>query len=240
MTFSQSALSVSESDSAPPDVCVQLLGTLERSVSVSIQVMQESATLQDFTIRDTTFTFDAESPNPQCFQLGVSEDGLLEDDELFSMLLSSPDDVVDIGIGTLEVTILDSSELVTGFVSPTDSVTEGGLFMACVEIVSGELAQLFALPLSVQPTDGQGKSGTDTEFFIRRENGMHKQCTYFLLPFLLYMNIAITKNVLKVLFRVGGEPSSGGISPPPLCINPCKYEMHGTMVHYLHALNTST
>ena len=182
VTFSQSALSVSESDSAPPDVCIQLLGTLERSVSVSIQVMQESATLQDFTIRDTTFTFDAESPNPQCFQLGVSEDGLLEDDELFSMLLSSPDDVVDIGIGTLEVTILDLSELVTGFVSPTDSVSEGGVFMACVEIVSGELAQLFVLPMSVQPTDGQGKSGINTGFFSGEgkwnAQTIHLQCSY--------------------------------------------------------------
>lgn len=147
---------MSESDSAPPDVCVQLLGTLAISVTISIQVLEGSATLQDFTIRDTNFTSDADSPNPQCFQLGINEDGLLEDDEVFSVMLSSPDDVVDIDIGSLEVTVQDSSELEVGFVSPNDSVAEGGMFMACVEIVSGQLAQLFVLPLSVQPVDGQG------------------------------------------------------------------------------------
>ena len=47
-------------------------------------------------------------------------------------------------------------------------------------------------------------------FWLGRGNGMHKQCTCILLPFLP----AITKNVSKVLFRIGREMSAG-ISPLP-------------------------
>ena len=40
---------------------------------------------------------------------------------------------------------------------------------------------------------------------------MHKQCTCFLLPFLLGMKLSHTKkNVLKVLFGIGEETSARG------------------------------
>ena len=48
--------------------------------------------------------------------------------------------------------------------------------------------------------------GSIRDFFLGRRNGRHKQCTCFLLPFLL----VITKNVLKVLFNLGGGGGGGG------------------------------
>ena len=65
--------------------------------------------------------------------------------------------------------------------------------------------------------------GKDFFFFLLgRGNGMHKQRTCFLLPY-LYVSL---KNVIKVLFRIGGGGGGGGGQlegyPPPLCINPCR------------------
>lgn len=146
-----------ETASLPAVVCIVLQGSLGIPVSVNVDFLEGSATFQDFSNRDTSLTFEAGSVGPQCIELDILVDGLLENEEQFSISLSSPNEVVDIVNGSLQVTVQDSTELEVGFVSPDGTVTEGETFMACVRIVSGQLAEQFVLPLSVEVSEGQGK-----------------------------------------------------------------------------------
>jgi hypothetical protein len=146
-----------ENDFPPPDVCVLLEGSLGISVSVSIQIEEGTATFEDFTNRDSALTFSADSGNLQCFELNISEDEFLENPEQFGIELFSPDDMVDVVNGSLAVTVEDSSEVVLGFANVTGSITEGGIFMACAQVFSGELAEQVVLTLNVQPSEGQGE-----------------------------------------------------------------------------------
>lgn len=147
-----------EDSVAPLVVCIELQGSLEVSVLVDIEFQTDTATSQDFTNSDSVngFTFNAGSENSRCFQVIIEEDELLENEEFFRIILSSPDEEVDIEDGIVEVTILDTSELVVGFESTSDSISEGGSLSICIRIFSGRLADEFVLPLKVDLSSGQG------------------------------------------------------------------------------------
>ena len=138
------------------DLCVELQGLLGRTIAVNIEFLEQSASFQDFTNRDTTINFNAGDIALICIQLGASMDDILENDEVFSARLSSLDNSVDIVNGSIEVTIRDSSEVVVGFDSPSESVVEGSTFSVCVRIFSGRLAEQIELPLIIVPEDGAG------------------------------------------------------------------------------------
>lgn len=140
-------------------MCVQLTGQLEIPITAAISFEENTATSQDHSNTNRNLTFDSGSSNPQCFLLVIVDDGLLESEEVFGITLSSPDSEVDIVNGSALVTILDSSELTVGFTSATGTVTEGEVFLACVDITAGQLAELFSLVLLVEASTGQGIHG---------------------------------------------------------------------------------
>ncbi len=155
--FSEPAYTVLEDDPAPVEVCVVLLGELGISVTVDLEFTEDTATLADFSNTDMSLLFSNTSTNSQCFELNITVDDLLENDEVFNIALSSLDDVVEIVTRNIEVIVQDTSQLVVGFETPTGSVVEGGMFSACVRIVNGQLSDEFVLPLRVQSLVGQGK-----------------------------------------------------------------------------------
>ena len=147
--FNESTYTVTEGTLTPTQVCVELTGELGISVTINVDFTEDTASSQDFSHTDLTLTFDGSTSSSQCFELNITIDTLLEEDETFNIQLSSPDDVVDIVGETSTVTILDSTELLVGFVTPNRTVAEGGTFLACVMIFSGQLAPGFTLPLRV-------------------------------------------------------------------------------------------
>lgn len=156
--FAGSTFTVTEGSLELTEVCVELQGDLGISITVNINFAEDTASFQDFTNMNTNFTFSSTSSNPQCLELDIISDDLLESEERFNIELSSPDSgVVEIVGGNAEVIVLDSSELVVGFVSPNGTVTEGGMFSACVRIFSGGLAEQFILPLTIEVSAGQGE-----------------------------------------------------------------------------------
>jgi hypothetical protein len=147
---------IMENDPTPTSLCVELSGELEIFVIASLSFIENTANNGDYANMNLTITFDSASSDSRCFPLVISEDGLLENDELFSISLSSADSKVDVENGSAQVTVLDSSELEVGFESALGIVTEGEVFMACVNITAGQLAEQFTLILSVQSLSGQG------------------------------------------------------------------------------------
>ena len=158
MLFSRTTYREMEDSAAPLEVCVELQGSLEVSVLIDIEFQTDTATSQDFTNFNsvTGFTFNAGSVTTQCLQLVIEEDGVLENEEVFRIILSSPDEEVDIEDGVVEVTILDTSELIVGFESTSEAITEGGSLSICISIFSGRLANEFVLPLVIDIASGQG------------------------------------------------------------------------------------
>ena len=155
VAFSQTTLTVMET-TPPVTMCVQLTGELEIAITAAVSFEDNSATSDDHGNTNITFTFTSGSSDPQCLQLTLIEDGLLENEELFTISLSSPDIEVDVVNGSVVVTLQDSSELSVGFQSAPDVITEGEVLMACVNISSGQLAGSFSLALRVEVSTGQG------------------------------------------------------------------------------------
>ena len=134
----------------PLDVCVELLGTLERSISVNLDVENIDTTTQDFINTQETFNFGIRASDEQCFQLVINTDDIIENDERFTIVLSSPMDVVDVISENAPVMIIqDSSMLEVGFSSVRPSVTEGESFLACMRISMGRLSEDFQLPVNI-------------------------------------------------------------------------------------------
>ena len=157
--FTQTSYLILENSLEELSVCVQLLGELELSIRIDISVNEGTATTDDYSTANTvfSFTFDAGLANMQCLEVVIMEDSLLENDESFSLVLSSQvDDVVNIVNGTALVTIQDSSELVIGFENITYNVTEGNELEFCVVTLIGSLDVQFSLPLNIIVLNGQG------------------------------------------------------------------------------------
>ena len=125
-------------------------------VTINTSFSEGTATSADYSNTDTSVTFSGGSSNTQCQVLSIVEDELLENDEVFTITLSSTDSAVYFGNATTIVTIQDSTQLLVGFVNTTGSVTEGGSYSACVSIFSGQLSNEVALTLNVQAASGQG------------------------------------------------------------------------------------
>ena len=149
MAFSEVPSVITE-DQGPVNMCIELTGTLLRSVVVNINLNSFGTTPDDFSITQQTILFESGGTNPQqCIQLVANPDILLENDESFNIMLSSTDDAVDVVDDTAEVTIQDSSTLRLGFSQVPDFVEEGDMFTACVSIFEGSLSDQFQLPISL-------------------------------------------------------------------------------------------
>ena len=154
--LSETSYTVSEGNPAQTEVCVQLIGELAIEVFATLTFSEDTATLDDYSNTDTIFTFDSGSVSPQCLQLDITVDDLLENDEKFDVTLSSPDDAVDVLVADAEVTIQDASVLEVGFVSADGNVTEGGTYLACVGIFAGTLDEGFVFNFNVEVLAGGG------------------------------------------------------------------------------------
>jgi hypothetical protein len=153
--FNQTFLSVMEEDSV--EVCIDIEGELAITVTLNAVFQDGSASAPaDYMSTEQAFSFSGMLPNGQCLMVMVAQDDFLEQDEVFMISLSSPNDVVDIVNGIVEVTILDGSELTVGFVSVEDEVLEGETLMSCVRIVNGRLADNFSLLLNIVAALGEG------------------------------------------------------------------------------------
>lgn len=137
----------------PIEVCVELLGMLERAVTVNVEVQDINTTRLDFNNTEEgegALVFGNGTASEQCFQLLISADNIIENDESFSLVLSSPIDAVEVITESAPVIIIqDSSTLEVGFSTVPTSVIEGESFMACARINMGGLSEGFQLPVNV-------------------------------------------------------------------------------------------
>ena len=161
MSFNQPSYNVIENDSGLVQACIVLEGDLGIQISVDVAFFDGSATSQDYNAnenRPIQTTFGPQETDPQCFSLDITSDNLLESAEVFTMQLSSSNDAVEIGTPSVEVIILDSSEVLVGFVNTTEVITEGDSLLVCVGIITGELTQSVSLDLGIQLIADQGES----------------------------------------------------------------------------------
>ena len=202
ITFNEVPSVVTE-DQGPVNVCVELLGTLQRSVTMNINLNNIGTTPDDFSIDQLTVIFGNGGTNPQCIQLVANPDVLLESDENFSIILSSTDDAVDIVDGTAVVTIQDSSTLRLGFSQVPESVEEGEVFSACVNIIEGSLSGQFQLPISIVSLSGPGSYAESCTLYKQLLQGFveYLQSVAKVMP-LLYTSLLIISSPLPPVYIV--------------------------------------
>lgn len=106
--FSQSIYSVSEADGFV-QVCVILQSETqtERSVTIGITVIPETATADDFSANDETQVLFL-GVGMMCFNISITSDLILEETERFSLVIVDSDPSVNVTQRSAVVIIADS------------------------------------------------------------------------------------------------------------------------------------
>ena len=151
VSFDQTSYTVVENSTTPTRVCILLNGALERSVQVNVNFVDINTTADDHSNTEIILSFDSQSENPQCFELSINSDDVFENTEVFSIQLSTLDDVINIPNDIAEVIISDSSLITIGFTNETLPASEGEMVRVCVAVFGGSLSELVTLSLTVIP-----------------------------------------------------------------------------------------
>ena len=151
VSFNQTSYTVVENSATPIRVCILLNGTLERSVQVNVNFVDINTTADDHSNTEIILSFDSQSENLQCFELSINSDDIFENTEVFSIQLSTLEDVINIPNDIAEVIISDSSLITIGFTNETLPASEGDTVRVCVAVFSGSLSELVTLSLTVMP-----------------------------------------------------------------------------------------
>ena len=142
---------MSESSGSVP-VCVQALGDLQREVELTITASPLSALPdQDYTFLDDVATF-SPGVSQQCFNFTVSEEGLVEGDELVMVSLGQSS-VADIAMPSVMVLIQDSSNVSFTFEMESYNISESETVNICV-VLQGMSAREITILISL---DGTGE-----------------------------------------------------------------------------------
>ena len=153
--FEDTIYSVSESEGSV-EVCVERdeQVILDRPVSVSINTMAVSATLNDdFISTNAMLTFTSAGSNRQCTDIVIEMDSVVESQEVFAVNLVGVDEAARVVTPTVDVVIEDASTLRAMFQSSTPQVTEGGSVDVCVELLD-PITRSVQVSLLVEGSDG--------------------------------------------------------------------------------------
>ena len=153
--FESTSYNVSESDGSV-EVCVvrDQQATLDRPVSVSINTVAGSATLnEDFTDTNAELTFSSEVTR-ECATIAIETDDIVESTEMFTVNLMSADKAANVATPTTSVEIEDDSTLRVMFEMSTHQVTEGESETVCVELLD-PITRDVQISLEIENADGK-------------------------------------------------------------------------------------
>ena len=126
---------------------------LERPVTFSIRTVEESASeISDYVPTQANLAFSS-PPFRECVNISVGMDEVVEDSEIFLVILESNDSAVDIQIPSTTVSIVDSSQVEVGFVGGLFEVSEGGNESVCVMTLDS-IDRNISITLNVNGSEG--------------------------------------------------------------------------------------
>ena len=132
--------------SGPIQICVRVIGQLQRNVAVNITA--SSITAQpglDFVFGGGTLVFSS-GVEERCVDFNAPEEGIVEEDETVLISLNQDGDT---SLLDVVVTIEDSSTLSFAFEMNTYSTNESDPIDICVNLVQGSTVRNVDLTLSV-------------------------------------------------------------------------------------------
>ena len=109
--MNQTSYVVNELESAVT-ICVDLVGRLDRTIPLQLIFQEGTASTSDFNDTILTFAFESgtSTGDVQCNDIRITQDGIVEDTEMFRVELipNPPAEDVRINITTAEVSVQDS------------------------------------------------------------------------------------------------------------------------------------
>ena len=94
-------------------ICVDLVGRLDRTIPLQLIFQEGTASTSDFNDTILTFAFESgtSTGDVQCNDIRITQDGIVEDTEMFRVELNPnpPAEDVKINVTTAEISIQDSS-----------------------------------------------------------------------------------------------------------------------------------
>lgn len=112
----------------------------------------------DFSALSSTSLFFSGASGVECFSISILDDSIVEQNETFSVLLTSSNSATEISPSSATVTINDDDTVVIGWSSVSFEFDESGPFATvCAEIVQGEIARRVSVFFLTIDDTTQGK-----------------------------------------------------------------------------------
>ena len=143
VTFQEASYSINEADESVM-VCVDIEGVLARPITLMLSTISLTALDSDFTpVNQTVITAEPST----CITVPISNDSLVEEQEVFSVVMSNVngDSAVNILQSNVTVFINDSSTVSLDFAMPSYSVLENASVSVCVQLFGTTNRTLMAI-----------------------------------------------------------------------------------------------
>ena len=140
------------------EVCAAIVsGTLERRLSLRLTTQDDSATSPaDFSSVSVDVTFD-ESTSRACVDVPIEDDQIVENEEVFRVMVGGDDPDVVFDPPSSTVSIIDNDRVVIGFEMESYQGEEGGVVEVCAIVLEGELERSASVSVSTSDLSALGK-----------------------------------------------------------------------------------
>ena len=112
----------------------------------------------DFSSLSSTSLFFSGTSGVECLNISILDDNFVEQNETFSVLLTTSNSAVEISLSSATVTIIDNDTVTIGWSSASFQFDENGPFATvCAEILQGDIARRISVFYSTMDDTTQGK-----------------------------------------------------------------------------------
>lgn len=156
--FEHSQFTINE-DASNLELCLRLHGgELDRHVNLSVNTAGRAQPSVDYSaLQDITFYPDDKSR--KCLDISITDDHIVEEDESFTLTLTSLDSAISLSPDTVTVLISDNDKVVLAIQQPSYTVQESAEeLQLSIEIVDGILDR--SVSLAVESRDGNASART--------------------------------------------------------------------------------
>ena len=153
----QPSYTVNEGDGSVMVCAAIVSGTLERTLTFRLTTQDDSATSPaDFSSVSADLTFD-ESTSRACVDIPIVDDQIVENPEVFRVVVDGDDPDVVFDPPSSTVTIIDNDNVVIGFEMERYQGDEGSEVEVCAIVMDGVLERSALVAVATSDISAQGR-----------------------------------------------------------------------------------
>lgn len=153
----QPSYTVNEGDGSVMVCAAIVSGTLDRTLTFRLTTQDDSATSPaDYSSVSVELTFD-ESTSRACADIPIEDDQIVENPDVFRVVVEGDDPDVVFDPSSSTVTIIDNDMVVIGFEMERYQGDEGGVIEVCAVVMDGPLERSALVTVATSDISAEGR-----------------------------------------------------------------------------------